>query len=236
MRKPPILPPAPCRAPRRNCPASPCSARPRRPSRCCAAATAAGFSSRRAATCASRRYCAIGSPASGPPAPRASKSTSTPTAFCSDRCTPRRLAAAATRGCQEISDRPGIWLRSNVQNCLAGEVAIDQATGDGADLVPLCFDCNPGPHFPGPDQSRQQTQPNSRALDAHQLVEQCQAIESCSAGRKELPAFDACGACFGDAEGHAGAVRLQHAERCTERAAADRVEDQPERAVRLGGG
>jgi hypothetical protein len=35
---------------------------------------------------------------------------------------------------------------------------------------------------------------------------------------------------------YAGAVRLQHAERSAERGAADRVEDQPERAVRLGGG
>lgn len=35
--------------------------------------------------------------------------------------------------------------RSDVQYCLAGEVAVDQAAGDRADLAPRRFNCNPGP-------------------------------------------------------------------------------------------
>ena len=41
--------------------------------------------------------------------------------------------------------------RSNVQYCFTEEVAIDQAAGDGADLAPPRFNCNPGPQFPGRD-------------------------------------------------------------------------------------
>src|SRR4029077_14814946 len=72
-----------------------------------------------------------------------------------------------------------------------------------------------------------------RALDAHQLVEQSQAIESCFSDCKEFAAFDGRSARCGGAEHNTGAVWLQHAEGCAKGTAADRIEDQPKRAMGL---
>ena len=67
-------------------------------------------------------------------------------------------------------------------------------------------------------------------------MEQGQAVESRPAGAEECAALKRRGACLGDAEGHANAVRLQHAECRAQGRAAERIEDQPERPVWLGGG
>src|SRR5207244_5009559 len=74
------------------------------------------------------------------------------------------------------------------------------------------------------------------ALDAHQLVKQCEAVKPRPAGTEEFAALESGGARLRYAEGHAGAVRLQHAERRAQGRAAERIEDQPERPVWLGGG
>src|SRR5437773_678254 len=78
----------------------------------------------------------------------------------------------------------------DVQHRLAGEFAVDQAAGDCADLVPGCLDRDLRRYFPGRDQLREEAQPDAGALDAHQLVEEGEAVEPSAAGAEKLPAFD----------------------------------------------
>jgi hypothetical protein len=73
-------------------------------------------------------------------------------------------------------------------------------------------------------------------LDAHQFVEHGKPVEPYPARCEEIRTSEGCVSGFGHSERHTGAARLQHAERRAKGGAAERVEDQPERPVRLGGG
>src|SRR5437870_12623492 len=122
----------------------------------------------------------------------------------------------------------------DVQYRLAGEVAVDQAVRDRADLAPRRLDRDLRPQFPGRDQLGQQRESDARALDAHQLVKQCEAVKPRAAGTEEFATLESGGAGLRHAESDAGAVRLPHAERRAQGRAAERIEDQPERPVWLG--
>src|SRR5207344_1382203 len=60
-------------------------------------------------------------------------------------------------------------------------------------------------------------------------------VEPGAAGAEQVAALEGRGAGIRYAEGDAGAVRLQHAERRAQGRAAERVDDQPIGAVRPGG-
>src|SRR5690348_10092610 len=83
------------------------------------------------------------------------------------------------------------------------------------------------------DQIGEQCEADAGPLDAHQFVKQSKPIEPHSAGREEVADFEGRASSLGHPECHTGAARLQHAERCAQGRAAERVEDQPERTVRL---
>src|SRR5437016_5058327 len=71
---------------------------------------------------------------------------------------------------------------SDVQDRLAGEVAVDQAAGESADLVPFRLDRDLRLQLAGGDQFGEQRQADAAALDAHQLVEQGEAVKAGAAG------------------------------------------------------
>src|SRR6266516_3306646 len=85
----------------------------------------------------------------------------------------------------------------DVQHRLAGELAVDQAAGDRADLAPLRLDRDLRPQFPGGDQLGQKAEADAGALDAHQLVEQGEPVKPRPAGAEQIAAL----------EGHAGRIR-----------------------------
>jgi hypothetical protein len=70
----------------------------------------------------------------------------------------------------------GVWLvwrtSNDVQDRLAGELAIDKPAGDSADLAPWGFDRDLRLQLFGCDQIGEQREANSGPLDAHQFVEQ----------------------------------------------------------------
>ena len=67
-------------------------------------------------------------------------------------------------------------------------------------------------------------------------MEQRQPVKPRPAGAEEIAALECRAARLRYPEGDAGTVRLQHAERRAQGWTTERIEDQPERAVRRGGG
>src|SRR5580698_7284197 len=96
-----------------------------------------------------------------------------------------------------------------MQNRLAGKISVDEPAGDPADLAPYGLDRDLRLETPGLDLGGEQGEADAAALDAHQLVEQSEAVKPRAAGGEEVTALDAGGARCRDAEGYAGAVRRQ---------------------------
>ena len=149
-------------------------------------------------------------------------------------------AQNTARDAERVRARNGprlTWESStDVQDRLAGELAIDKPAGDCADLAPWRLDRDLRPQLLCGDQIGEQSEADTGPLDAHQFVEQGKPVEPHPSGRKKITAFEGRASGLGNPEGHAGAARLQHPERRIKRGAAERVEDQPERPVRLGDG
>src|SRR5579872_1195378 len=87
------------------------------------------------------------------------------------------------------AQRPGGPL-AYVQNRLAGEVAVDKPLSDGADLVPAGLDRDLRLQPTVRDFGREEREADAGALDAHQLVEQRQAVKPRAAGTKKAAALD----------------------------------------------
>src|SRR5437762_11502671 len=121
---------------------------------------------------------------------------------------------------------PRRLISADVQDGLAGEFAVDEAPGDRADLVPRRLDRDLRSQFLRLDQLGEEPQADAGALDAHQLVEQREAIKLHTAGAEEIAAPEGRRRPFGDAERYAGAVRPQHAVPRAEGSSADRPDEQ----------
>src|SRR5438045_3279778 len=130
------------------------------------------------------------------------------------RLMPARRATSSPIG--RSTSFPRRVASANVKDGLAGEFAVDEAPADRADLVPGRLDGDLRSQFLRLDQLGEEPQADAGALDAHQLVEQREAIKLHTAGAEKVAALEGRGRPFGDAERYAGAVRLQHAERRAE--------------------